>query len=202
MLFGWNIHVLEELKNNRAEIIDILNKIESKETANTEYDSAIDCLERAYLEKEFWGNNIPQFAAFMPVNLPLNSLILGLMSSLAARETFIRPASDTRDIVTEISQLLRLEHYFPNFHIRLDDRQTFLDQYVKTADAVYFVGEFNNAKKIQKIAKANALFLYSGTGINPFIVTADADVSLSVWKSLLYTGTILIVLYPILLTRA
>lgn len=177
--------LLKELLNHRKEVISVLNKIESMETATDEFECAVDCLEMAHLEKKYWGgNNIHIFASFMPVNLPLYSLILGLMSSLAAEETYIRPSTDTKDIVNEINQILHTEVLFPHFHIRNDDRQTFLDNYVKEADAVYFVGEFGNAKKVQAEAKPNALFLYSGTGMNPLIVAEDADISLSVKKAL------------------
>ena len=178
-------NVREKLVANKENIMDVLCSIETRSTAEMEFRSALDCLEGAEKESAYWGdNNIKIFAAFMAVNQPLYGLILGLMSSLAAKETFARPASDTRDIVMTINQILRLEDNFPDFHLKAIERQEFLDQFVKNADAVYFVGEYANAKKVQAITKPNALFMFSGTGMNPFIVTEYADIPLAAEKAI------------------
>lgn len=178
-------NVLEKLNAHEEEIMKVLLSIESRDTAADEFMCAVNCLNGAQKESAYWGENgINTFASFMAVNLPLFGLTLGLLSSLAAKETFIRPASDTQDIVCAINEILRLEDDFPNFHIVKDaGRQEFLDKYVAVADAVYFVGTYNNAKKVQAITKPNCLFMFSGTGINPMIVTENADVSLAAEKA-------------------
>lgn len=178
-------HVLEKLTAHEDEIMKVLLRIESRYTAEDEFACALKCMNGAMKESAYWGENgINTFASFMAVNLPLFGLTLGLLSSLAAKETFIRPASDTQEIVCAISDILRIHDDFPNFHIVEDvSRQEFLDKYVATADAVYFVGAYNNAKKVQAITKPNALFMFSGTGMNPMIVTENADVSLAVEKA-------------------
>lgn len=178
-------NVRANLITYKKEIMNVLLSIESHATAEDEFACAVNCLNGCKKESVYWGENgINTFASFMAVNLPLFGLTLGLLSSLAAKETFIRPASDTQDIVCAISEILRLEDDFPNFHIVKDaGRQEFLDKYVAVADAVYFVGTYNNAKKVQAITKPNCLFMFSGTGINPMIVTKNGDVSLAAEKA-------------------
>lgn len=178
-------NVREKLVANKENIMDVLCSIEPRSTAEDEFKCAVNCLNGYQKERAYWGeNSVDIFASFMAVNLPLFGLALGLMSSLAAKETFIRPASDTQDIVCAISEILRLEDDFPNFHIVKDSgRQEFLDKYVAVADAVYFVGTYNNAKKVQAITKPNCLFMFSGTGINPMIVTENGDISLAAEKA-------------------
>lgn len=178
-------NVLEKLNAHEEEIMKVLLSIESRDTAEDEFLCAVNCLNGAQKESAYWGENgINTFASFMAVNLPLFGLTLGLLSSLAAKETFIRPASDTQDIVCAISEILRIQDDFPCFHIVKDvGRQDFLDKYVAVADAVYFVGEYSNAKKVQAITKPNALFMFSGTGINPMIVSETGDVSLAAEKA-------------------
>lgn len=119
----------------------------------------------------------------MAVNQPLYGLILSMMASLAAQVTYVRPATDTSGVVAELVKLLHIEDIFPNFHIVLCDRKAFMDTYVADADAVYFVGEYRNAKDVQKNAKSDALFMFSGTGMNPFVVTETADIQLAVKKA-------------------
>ena len=152
-------------------------------TAEDEYICAMNCLKGAETESAYWGDHVEMFAAFMAVNQPLYGLILGLMSSLAAKETYIRPAADTSETVLALYEILRLEEDFPHFHIVTCERQVFLDTYVRQADAVYFVGEYRNAKKVQAITKNGALFMFSGSGVNPMIVTETADVALAAQKA-------------------
>ena len=161
-----------------------LLKVESFATAEDEYSCAIKCLEHAEEEAAYWGdNNIEIFAAFMAVNQPLYGLSLGLLSSLAAKETYIRPATDTSATVQALYQILRLDEDFPHFHIVVCERQAFLDDYVRKADAVYFVGEYRNAKKVQAMTRNNALFMFSGSGVNPMVITETADIALAARKA-------------------
>lgn len=177
-------NIYAKLIANKEKIMEVLCSIETRHTAEIEFQSAVDCLKGAEMESAYWGDNgINTFAAFMAVNQPLYGLVLGLMSSLAAKETYIRPATDTRHVVTALNEILRLEDDFPVFHLKAIERHEFLDQFVKMADAVYFVGEYANAKTVQSITKPNALFMFSGTGMNPFIVTENADASLAAAKA-------------------
>lgn len=177
-------HMVEKLSFRKEEVMRELLKVESFATAEDEYGCAIKCLEHAEEEAAYWGdNNIEMFAAFMAVNQPLYGLILGLMSSLAAKETYIRPATDTSATVLALCQILELDEDFPHFHVVACERQVFLDSYVRQADAVYFVGEYRNAKKVQAMTKNNALFMFSGSGVNPMVITETADVVLAAQKA-------------------
>lgn len=144
-------HVLDKLSFYKAEVMRELLKVESFVTAEDEYGCAVKCLTHADEESAYWGDNgIEMFAAFMAVNQPLYGLILGLMSSLAAKETYIRPATDTCETVLALSRILRLDEDFPHFHIVACERQ---------------------------------MFLFSGSGVNPMVITETADVALAAQKA-------------------
>ena len=86
-------NVRANLITYKKEIMNVLLSIESHATAEDEFACAVNCLNGCKKESVYWGENgINTFASFMAVNLPLFGLTLGLLSSLAAKETFIRPA--------------------------------------------------------------------------------------------------------------
>lgn len=175
--------VLSELEVHRNRILAILQRIESYTTAINEYENAVKCLENGDLESNFWGHNVKRFAYFMAVNQPLYGLILALMASMAAEETYVRPATDTADVVVKLANELKIERCFPAFHIVCCGREMFLKNYLESADAVYFVGEYSNAKVVQSRIKSTALFMFSGTGMNPFILTESGDAELAAEKA-------------------
>lgn len=175
--------LLENVRRFRDEIIEIVKKVESYYTVLDEYKSVIACLENAEKESKFWSDNIERFVYFMPVNQPLYGLILSLLASLAAKDTYVRPTTDVADIVLELAEKMELKKIFPNFHIIVAEREKFIRQYAENADAIYFVGKYDNAKKLQKRIRPKTLFLFSGTGINPFVVSENANVELAVEKA-------------------
>jgi acyl-CoA reductase-like NAD-dependent aldehyde dehydrogenase len=142
---------------------------------------AIELLDDSALPMKF----VETVSSFMPINQPLYGLVLfALMPSLYARSVFVRPAKDTNDIVNAIYKVLNLEYYWPNVYIKNVTRRSFLEQSVPVSDVVVFVGRYQNAEIVRKYIKKDALFLFTGSGANPFVICKDADLQLATEKAI------------------
>jgi acyl-CoA reductase-like NAD-dependent aldehyde dehydrogenase len=97
-------------------------------------------------------------------------------------ELIVRPPILARDVVDEIGKILNFEELFPHLKFVDMERSLFTEGFLSIADAVLFTGRYNNAKIVRESCP-NALFIYNGAGVNPIVVTKDADIDLAVEKT-------------------
>lgn len=171
------------LRDREEDIIRVLLKYESYPVACDEMIRSLHCLENLHAERDYLsGGTIKAASTFFPLNLPLYSLVLfALVPSFVSKKVFVRPPLLMAPILAELFALLEIETHFPGVYQIAVERGAFLEAYASVSDVVLFTGRYNNAVKIQKSCR-NALFLYNGAGVNPFLITPSADLDRAVEK--------------------
>lgn len=176
-----NIKYIHDLiKESRGKIVDILTDIEPYSISEFEVDSACATLYGLLDSVDQSQIDVKSIAVYLPVNLPLYSLILyGFVPSLQAENVYIRPPVEIGHIMKKIYDLLFKT--VKNVHIIDLPRRAFGDGFTACADVVIFTGRHDTALGI--IEKYNPkLFIYNGSGVNPIIIAKGANLSLAVEK--------------------
>lgn len=173
------------IKSIKEELIEILLEYESYETAYHEIDRTLKCLYNIRTEGKYLAHgNINSISAFFPLNLPLYSLMLfAVIPSFMAKNVFVRPPLLMQEILDKISKKLKISQYFPGIHILRTERRLFVDGYASVSDVIIFTGKFKNALYTKKRCPLS-LFIYNGAGINPIVVSQDANPNIAAQKTL------------------
>lgn len=171
--------MLDKIKNdilkNKSEIIEILSIIENKSVASEEIELCIKALghSQKYSEKK-----IKVISSYLPMNLPLYSLITYvIIPRLNADTCNYRPSTKTLEISKKLHKLLKLDSY--NIKLFEGTRFDYNKNLVKNSDVVIFIGKPSNAEKLSKELSSNTLFIYFGVGQNPAIIANDANLELA-----------------------
>ena len=171
--------MLDKIKNdilkNKREIIEILSIIENKSVASEEIELCIKALghSQKYSEKK-----IKVISSYLPMNLPLYSLITYvIIPRLNADTCNYRPSTKTLEISKKLHKLLKLDSY--NINLFEGTRFDYNKNLVKNSDVVIFIGKPSNAEKLTKELSSNTLFIYFGIGQNPAIIANDANLELA-----------------------
>lgn len=170
-------------------LASILLQHESYEVVEDETARTLDLLRSLSENAEYFQRRIGAVATFLPRNQPLYALAcFGLVPALMASQVDVKPPSSMGRLFRELSECLALSDHFPNVHFSRQDRSTFVrerakrraDSFHPVTDAVIFTGTMANADKLRSQFDAATLFIANGSGHNPIVVAADADVSLAV----------------------
>jgi len=140
-----------------------------------------------YLAK---GEQTDSAAVMLPSNLPLYSLVVfGLIPSFACKQVYVRPNSILQkyNIVSRLYNLLNLETLFKKVSI-INTNHAGFKSYIKNANLVVFTGNPNNADTLLKEMKEGSVLALNGSGHNPVVVTASANVDKAVKGVLLLKG--------------
>jgi acyl-CoA reductase-like NAD-dependent aldehyde dehydrogenase len=175
----------QTIEVKKSELIQLLTHYETHETAEDEILRSIEAL--SGMRKEFSGIKTPlenlSIATFFPLNLPLYSLILfAIAPSAFAQHIFLRPPEVMHEVLHKLWDFLELPSLFPNISLKIVPRHIFVSLYAADADAIIFTGKYENALNIHEKCP-EALLLYNGSGINPFLLFENADISLAVKKA-------------------
>lgn len=168
---------------HRDELINILLSYESFETARDEIDRSVKALKLIGREKKYLlDDKIEHISTFLPINLPLYSLVLfGIIPSFAAKEIYIRPTDLMHPIFHKVTNIL--EGTIPaNINIQYSQRRDFLNNFASNSNVIIFTGQHQNALNVQKEIASEALFIYNGRGINPFLINSTADIDYAALK--------------------
>ncbi|HVT78665.1 MAG TPA: aldehyde dehydrogenase family protein, partial [Acidimicrobiales bacterium] len=163
------------LERHRHAIVHVLRQCESHETAVNEVNNSIDTLrnlhrELAHLRKA----GLDSVAVFLPINLPLYSLILfAAVPSLMARRVDVRLPASTPGWLRQVAVAARLEDFFPRVHLHEATRRQFIDVVASRAQAVIFTGRYESAEQVRNQC-SNSVFLFEGSGVNPVVIGAQA----------------------------
>ncbi|MCU5480542.1 aldehyde dehydrogenase (NAD+) [Bacillus sp. TE9106W] len=165
----------EKLLMKREELIDILTEIASYRAAEEEIAVAIETLRGADEEiKHYQPAHINKVAVYHSSNVVLYSYILyGVIPGAFSKRVYIRPSKQSAEILNRIHQLLNGDGAWPIEILNLSQRK--FNQHIQGSDMVIFTGRYENSLDVME-QHPNALFLYFGSGVNPFIVGPDADI--------------------------
>ncbi len=174
----------ENIKAHKEQIYDLLTHYESFTTAEQEVWLAIDCLENIGLEKEHLaGDKVGQTAVFLPLNLPLYSLItFCVVPSLMSENLTFRPPKMLTSLFEELTRQLELTKLFDSVKMTSQSRNSFVKDVAARSDVVIFTGQYENAIEI-KDKCPSSLFVYSGSPIDPILLYENADLDLAVEKT-------------------
>jgi acyl-CoA reductase-like NAD-dependent aldehyde dehydrogenase len=166
------------IKENESALIALLSHYETHETVQDEISRSMETLDG--IRKEFSTIKRPlsglALATFFPLNLPLYSLVLfAVVPSAFAAHVFIRPPEVMEEVLSKLWKLLDLNHLFPNIALKVTPRHIFVQLYASEADAIIFTGKHENAIDIHNKCP-NALLLYNGSGVNPFLLFDNANI--------------------------
>jgi aldehyde dehydrogenase (NAD+) len=173
------------IQKREKELVKLLSAYETYETARDEITRSIDALSGA--EKEISVIKDPlsdlTISTFFPLNLPLYSLIiLGIMPSFFAKDVFLRPPEVMYGILGKLYASLDIHNLFPRISLNATPRHIFVDLYATESDVIIFTGKYENALAVHDRCPYS-LLIYNGSGINPFILFKNADVTLAVEKA-------------------
>lgn len=163
------------LEKHKNEIIDILKEIEVEKVAIEEYNLSIKALNN---NKKYVNGKINAISSYMPMNLPLYSLMIyAIIPKLCAKKSIYRPSSKTSCQSKKIHKILELDKY--NINLFDGTRFDYLKREVSNSDVVVFIGKPENADELSKKISKNTMFIYFGVGQNPVVLTDGTDLNLA-----------------------
>jgi hypothetical protein len=169
---------LEFVIDESAQVLDVLTEVSTRQAADYEIRAAARTLAGAAAElAEHRTCRVESAAVFMPSNMLLYSYVLYLVvPALYVERSRFRPSMQVREQIERLHQLLAPVHGLP-VDIRLTSQRDFIADDVKSADLVVFTGQYTNAEQVRRQLRPEQLMLFLGMGVNPFVVTPDADVA-------------------------
>ncbi|MGH3897843.1 MAG: aldehyde dehydrogenase family protein [Pseudonocardiaceae bacterium] len=178
-------YVLEFLRAQPREVVDVLTEISVHRAVVAEIESACAALEGAVEEILTYGpGRVARMAVFMPSNVLLYSYVLYLLvPALYTDRLTARPATVVASQLRRLHEVLAPVHRLP-VEVGSFSQQEFLDGPVTAADVVVFTGAYANAEQVRSRLRDDQLFVFFGQGINPFIVGPDADLGQAVTDAL------------------
>lgn len=162
------------LEINKEQIIEVLKEVETEDVAIEEYNLSIAALEN----NKYNSKQVKKIVSFLPMNLPLYSLIAYVIVPRVCSENSVyRPSTLTRNQLQKIHNLLNLTEY--NINLFTGTREKFMQEHVSKSNVVIFVGKPENANNILTKINNNVLFVYFGVGQNPVVIADNANLELA-----------------------
>ncbi len=172
------------IKENEAELIDVMLEYEPHEAVMDQIVRSVKCLENIRSEFKYFNFSLDKYATFLPVNLPLYSIVLfALIPSLYSKKVFARPPQATQKTIEKIVSIIKSSTSLEGIDISSYSRADFVSRIVDS-DVVCFTGTHKNSLIVRKKLHRGVIFLFNGAGINPLIVTSSADIELAVKKTI------------------
>ncbi|MFI6765891.1 aldehyde dehydrogenase family protein [Streptomyces sp. NPDC050355] len=168
--------VRDFLVNDAGTVHDLLCEISTHRAARYEIESTVATLDGALDEvAAHRPGRVPRLAAFMPSNVILYSYALYLLvPALYTDHLVFRPSSRVKDQMRRLHTLLAEQHGLP-ITLTGASQRDFLHDHVLPADVVVFTGAYANAEQIRAQLSPGQLFVFLGSGVNPFVVAPGAD---------------------------
>ncbi|WP_369272587.1 aldehyde dehydrogenase family protein [Streptomyces sp. R11] len=176
------LHAVRRLLAERPEEVhELLCEISTHRAAAYEIDAAVATLDGAEQEIALHRPaTVDRLAVFMPSNVILYSYVLYLLiPALYARQLVFRPSSQVKDQMMRLHRMLSEVHGLPVEAAESSQRE-FLDDLSGRADVVVFTGAYRNAEQVRTRLAPGQLFLFLGSGVNPFVVAPGADLEAAV----------------------
>lgn len=177
---------------HREELMDLVAAVSDRQTAQHDYRAMMNVLDQAEgeLHLHTWPEALP-VDVFMPRNALLESYaIYCLVPSMWAERVRLRPATGTERIVSRLVELSAPAAGAPLEYTTASQRD-FVDEVAQEPSVVLFTGLRGNAETVLRRLTARHVFLYFGRGVNPVVVSADADLERAATEivySRLYNG--------------
>jgi len=168
--------ILEQIDNNKLEIVNLLKKIEDLQTIEYEIKHVTNTLQHLSVQEKFLeSGSFNRLAVFMPINLPLYSLFLyAIIPGYMFKKVYIKCNTILYSVILKIIKLLKLEDLNLSCEVINTNREVFLEGYAAASDVIVFTGQYKNVTNI--IAKLpKKIIIYFGYGINPIIILDNTN---------------------------
>jgi aldehyde dehydrogenase (NAD+) len=176
----------DQISANSDRIRAVLAPYETSEVIDHEIEYAIDALKDVSVEYD--GFEHPQYkitaASFLPVNMPLYSLVLyGIIPSYYLEAIYIRPGMSLSSYIPKLVEILQLDKFgFEHLKIKDLPAKLFVDLYAKDAEIILFTGKYSNALMLEREC-SESMLIFEGSGPCPFFIFPDADIDLATDKA-------------------
>lgn len=177
---------------HREELMDLVATASDRQTAQHDYRAMMNVLDQAEGELHLYTRpEALPVDVFMPRNALLESFaIYCLVPSMWAERVRLRPATGTERIVSRLVELSGPVTPAPLMYTTAPQRD-FVAEVAGEPSVVLFTGLRGNAETVLRRLTARHVFLYFGRGVNPVVVSADADLERAATEivySRLYNG--------------
>ncbi|MFC3394216.1 aldehyde dehydrogenase family protein [Brenneria rubrifaciens] len=170
--------LVSSLRERKESIVKSLSGYQCKNVTLDEISRSCDFLENISANKEYFVKRINGVTSFLPLNQPIYaSVCFGFIPSLMADDVCIRPPTAMHEHYRYLMNALDLPSFSSALQISFEDKDIFLSKRVNVTDAVIFTGTPENARKVRKHFRRDALFILNGAGHNPLIISDDADLN-------------------------
>lgn len=168
----------------KEELFENLLAYESWTAFEDEYNRTIDCLSNILFEQAYLKNTkVNQIACFLPVNLPLYSLVLfAIIPSFMAQNVYVRAPKSIKKAIKDLYDILDIQLLFPNIKLSELEKTSFVNAYASLSDVVIFTGQYSNALNVMSKCDQTSLFIYNGAGQNPMIIGKRPNLNQAVAK--------------------
>ncbi len=148
----------DRLRERKDAILELLTDYESHEAAVDEWERAIHCLDNIYLELSWIrAAHVQRVVSFLPVNLPLYSLVLfGVIPSLYADQVFVRSPSTITEWTQRIFDLVGLRDFFPRVGLYDVSRSDFRSHFAARSDVILFTGTTHASCEMRAPARCSS----------------------------------------------
>ncbi|MEK7059800.1 MAG: aldehyde dehydrogenase family protein [Patescibacteria group bacterium] len=175
----------DQISNKRSEIHKLLSSYETWEVIEHEIASSIDALRGVNVEYDDFAQPAKNITAccFLPVNMPLYSLVLyAVLPSYYFETIYVRPGASLSKFVPKLVDILDLKGLgFDQVKLRDLPAKLFIDLFARDSDVIIFSGKYSNAVLLERQCPESML-IFEGTGPCPFFVFENADIELTVQK--------------------
>jgi acyl-CoA reductase-like NAD-dependent aldehyde dehydrogenase len=169
--------IYRRLQENAAEILDVLNQVETYRTACKEFQYTANAFSNVAALQQALEGRVPlgDVAVFMPFNVPLHSFYLYVITPmLAGNHIRVHQSSATGWVVDRL-----IEFLLPDLEglVEVPDcsRSRFINGVAYQADGVIITADWETSQEILRHSEARTAIIYQGAGVNPFVITKGAD---------------------------
>ena len=176
-------NLAKHILSHKEEILKILLQVCSYPAAHAELLSAVQTLKGAAQEiRTYNPPSVNSLAVFQSSNVILYSYVLyGLVPSKFCRKILIRASKQVAQQTLAIHELIGKAMGLNIEIVEVGHRR--FTSLASTCDVVVFTGHYQNAREIRALCP-NSLFIFFGSGTNPFVVGAGVSVETAVEKSI------------------
>ncbi len=180
----------DHIETHFEELAHVLLEYESYEVVVDEISRTLDLLRNLEENREYFTLRVGPVAAFLPRNQPLYALsCFVLVPALMASEVHFRIPHSMRHFFPKLLSLLEIQNRFPNVCVSNKQRLEFLRERsalrmnpltretLPVTEVVIFTGNSLHADQLRIIFDRRTLFITNGSGHNPVVVGADANLA-------------------------
>lgn len=181
------------IEKNKEDLKNLLLTYESHEVVEDEIHRTLDLLLNLSENESYFKLRVGQVTTFLPRNQPLYALTcFVIVPSLMASEVHFRIPHAMPVFFSAMIKLLEVKEFFANIFISEKQRLEFLIERSAlrfdpstnasrpVTDAVIFTGTSEHALQLRHVFDRRTLFISNGSGHNPIVIGADANIDASV----------------------